>query len=59
MADHDSSTSTMIVALVAIVVIIALGFILYRGMPRGSTTPGTGTDVQLNVPTTSGGGTGQ
>lgn len=58
MADNDSSSSTMIVALIAIVVIVALGFILYRGLP-GSGTQGTGTNVQLNVPATSGGGTGQ
>lgn len=60
MADNDSSSGTMIVALVAIIVIVALGFLLYRGMylPAGNTS--SQGSVDINLPTiggnTSGGG---
>lgn len=54
MAENDSSASTMIVALVAILVIIALGFILYRSLP-GMTNNGTDINVTIPEGTTAGG----
>lgn len=44
----------MIVALVAILVIIALGFILYRSLP-GTVTPDNGTNIDVSLPGTTGG----
>jgi hypothetical protein len=50
MAENDSSSTTMIVALVAILVIVALGFLLFRQTPAGGSTtntPGANIDVSL------------
>ena len=56
MAENDSS-STMIVAIIAILVIVALGFILFRVLP--GTNGGGASDINVEVPLpdgTSGGG---
>lgn len=42
----DNNSSTMMVALVAIIVIIALGFVLLRVIPG---TEDTGSDSNINV----------
>ncbi len=47
MADSNSS-STMIVALVAILVIVALGFLLYKQLPMG-TTPADNNGINVDV----------
>jgi hypothetical protein len=50
MADTNSS-STVIVAIVAIIVILALGFLLYRSFPMGNNTSQTpGANVNVNLP---------
>lgn len=48
MADNDNS-STVMVALIAILVIIAIGFLAMRVLP-GMTDDGT-TDINVEVPT--------
>lgn len=48
MADNDNS-STVMVALIAILVIIAIGFLAMRVLP-GMTDNGT-TDINVEVPT--------
>lgn len=50
MADTDSSSSTMIVALVAILVIVALGFLLYKQMPASGTNTNPGTNIDVTLP---------
>lgn len=50
MAETESSSSTMIVALVAILVIVALGFILYNQLPATAPNNDAGIDVELGLP---------
>ena len=47
--ETSSSSSTMIVALVAIVVIAAVGFLIYRDMSGGAVASEPNT-VQVNTP---------
>jgi hypothetical protein len=48
---NTNNASTMIVALVAILVIVAVGFMLYRGMPATNTTGTTpAANVDVNLP---------
>jgi uncharacterized membrane-anchored protein YhcB (DUF1043 family) len=54
MADSDNSASTMMVAIIAIVVIAAIGFIVIRMMP--TMQQDTGGGIELDV---TGGGTGE
>lgn len=56
MADSDSGSS-MMVALVAIVVIIALGFIVLQVIP-GNNTGGNG-QINVDLPSATGGTGGQ
>ncbi|UPA22013.1 hypothetical protein K8942_03010 [Candidatus Peribacteria bacterium] len=51
MAENESSSSTMIVALVAILVIVALGFLLYKQLPNaGAPASNSGIDVDVDLP---------
>lgn len=49
----------MIVALVAILVIVALGFILYNQLPATAPNDNTGIDVELGLPSDSDGTSNQ
>jgi uncharacterized membrane protein len=48
MSDSDSSASTMIVALVAIIVIAALGFLMYKTI--NGKTDDSGTEINVTIP---------
>ncbi len=54
MTDAESGNSTAIVAIVAIIVILAVGFFLYRAFPM-TPADNDGTSIDVNLPV--GGGT--
>ncbi len=43
----NSSASSMIVALVAIVIIVAIGFLVYKQLPMSNNQPGTNIDITI------------
>lgn len=52
MAEAQSgSGSTAIVAIVALVLLVAIGFFVFRGfLHRGGGAPNRGSDIQINIP---------
>ena len=51
MADtHDSGASTMMVALIAILVIIAVGFIALQVLPAANDGVGSDIDADIDIP---------